>query len=297
MCRAAVRWTFRERFCDAEIQQFRSAVRADEDVAGLQIAVRDQIAVRVGHGLGDLYEQRDARVDVELLAVAGAVQRFAFDIFHDQIRAAVAAASAVEQMRDARVGQRRQDLPFSREAFEKRVRFIAQPQQFQCTGLMEPGVVAFDQIDRAHAAMADPAQRLPHANAFGQRVVRVIAGRRSLEQRTPARGPELRWLQRFRRIGGEPQQFTQRAAECGVLRVDRAYEGLACAVVQIQRFFEQRVQADARVVCAGSGRGWPAHGGSIACNSQARARIQLRCTVRSDDCMASAVSSSVMPAK
>ena len=66
---------------DAEIEQLRHAIRRDQDVVGLQVAMHDQVLMGIVNRLADRTDQRDACVQIELMAVAIAVDRLAVDLF------------------------------------------------------------------------------------------------------------------------------------------------------------------------------------------------------------------------
>ena len=68
---------------------FSVAVGGDQDVRGLEVAVDDEVLVRVLHRLADLAEQRQPRVDVEAAARRNTGDRLPFDVLHDEVRAAV----------------------------------------------------------------------------------------------------------------------------------------------------------------------------------------------------------------
>jgi hypothetical protein len=101
-----------EQLGDAEIQQLGHALRGDQDVVGLQVAVHDQVLMGVMHGGTDGADQLDALGERQAAAIAINVDGLAVDIFHHQIGRAVGGAAAVQQPCDVRVLQRRQDLPF-----------------------------------------------------------------------------------------------------------------------------------------------------------------------------------------
>ena len=54
-----------EQLGDAEIEQLHLSVRAHQHVRRLEIAVHDQVRVRVRHGGEHVEEQADARIDAE----------------------------------------------------------------------------------------------------------------------------------------------------------------------------------------------------------------------------------------
>jgi hypothetical protein len=68
-----------EQLGDAEVEQLERAVRCDEHVRGLDVAMHDEVAMRVRHRVADVEEQREARVDVEPPRIAMREQRLAVD--------------------------------------------------------------------------------------------------------------------------------------------------------------------------------------------------------------------------
>ncbi len=66
---------------NAEIQEFDGAVRRDQDVVGLDVAMNDQLTMRLHHARHDVGQELQALVDVEPVEVAVFVNRHAIDIF------------------------------------------------------------------------------------------------------------------------------------------------------------------------------------------------------------------------
>ena len=75
-----------EQLRDAEIEQLDVAVDADEHVGGLEIAVHDQVGMRVRDGREHFEKQAKAGVDIQPVLVAVAVDPLAFDVLEDEIR-------------------------------------------------------------------------------------------------------------------------------------------------------------------------------------------------------------------
>ena len=111
---------------DAEVEQPDLAVGGDQDVGGLQIAVYDELRVRVGDGIGDLRKQPDARPCIELMIATVLIDGPAFDVLDRQKRPMRRGQAGVIQTRDVRVRQRREDLPLARHPFGE-VRRAATP--------------------------------------------------------------------------------------------------------------------------------------------------------------------------
>jgi hypothetical protein len=277
-----------ERLGDAEVEEFRFAVGRDEDVRRLDVAVHDEIPVRVLHGVGDLDDERDALAHAEPARVAPAVDRLALDIFHREIRRVVVGDAAVVQRGDVRVRKARERFALAQEpALHVGIRELA-ADQLQRNAMLELPVGALGKEHAAHAAGADFAQQEVGADACAG----GWAGRLAARCRECRRDHASAAVEEI-------------AARAGMRREQRAELverlGLACALCgepafalgrgHVERGGKQRL--DARPVRA------RAHGG-VASSSRrrnARARSQSRRTVRSWRCIASAISSNVRPAK
>jgi hypothetical protein len=105
-----------EEFGDAEVEELRGPVGGDEDIAGLEIAVDDEVLVGDLDGLAHLAEQDEAPSDRQAVLVAVAVDRDTLDVLHHEVRQAVVGGAAVEQPRDVRVVDGGQDLALGAEA-------------------------------------------------------------------------------------------------------------------------------------------------------------------------------------
>src|SRR5690606_34121454 len=86
-----------EQLGDAEVEQFRDAVFRDENVGRLQVAVHDEVLMRVVHGRADLLKQSNALFHAQPASIAVDIDGFAVDVFEDEVRRSVGSASAVEQ--------------------------------------------------------------------------------------------------------------------------------------------------------------------------------------------------------
>ena len=73
---------------DPEVEQRRHALGRDEDVAGLQVAVDDEVLVGVLHRGADLAEEPQPVPDREAAVPAVVEQRNALDVLHDEVRLA-----------------------------------------------------------------------------------------------------------------------------------------------------------------------------------------------------------------
>src|SRR4030095_1054912 len=107
----------REQFGDSEIEQLRRAVFSHQDVARLEVAVDDQLAMRVLDGGTNVAEEFELLVERKLTPVAIGGDRFARDELHHQSTLPLSCRAAVEQASDVRMIERSQYLPLAQESF------------------------------------------------------------------------------------------------------------------------------------------------------------------------------------
>ena len=137
---------------DAEVEQLDRAVGGDERVRRLEIAMDDEVLVRVLDAVADRGEEREALPHVEGPGVAVGGDRLAGDVLHCEVGPAVAGGAAVEEPRDVGVLEPREDLPLAQEALEDLAAGAAAADQFQGDLLLELPVGALREEDATHAA-------------------------------------------------------------------------------------------------------------------------------------------------
>ena len=148
----------------------------DEHVGRLDVAVDDQVLVRVLHRRGQLQEEVEPRVGVEFAAIGVVDQRRAVDILHHQVGPSVGGGAAVEQPRDVRVVESGEDLPLGAEAADDRIGVHPPLEDLQRHPLVEGVVVAHGQEHRAHAALSQLADEPVGADARLERLVECVVG-------------------------------------------------------------------------------------------------------------------------
>jgi hypothetical protein len=163
-----------ERLGDAEVEQLGLALGGDEDVRRLEVAVHDSDGMRHGHRVAHAREERQAVGQRRLPRGAPRVDRHPLDVLHRVPRHARLGDAAVEQPRDARMVEPREDLPLGREAAHEGV-VAMQPaaHQLERDPHAEGAVVALGHEHLAHAARARP-----RAEAPGPHAVRHLGRRR-----------------------------------------------------------------------------------------------------------------------
>src|SRR3954471_22526512 len=102
----------RQKFCDTEIEQFWFALGGNENVAGLQVAMDDEILMGELNGAANLHEQTKLVFDGQSFLAAEIRYRPALDIFHHEIGEVVVGYSAIKEPRDIGMLEASQNLAF-----------------------------------------------------------------------------------------------------------------------------------------------------------------------------------------
>ena len=113
-------------FGDAEVEQLERAVVGDQHIRRFDVAVDDQMPVRVLHRAARLTEQLHARAHIERMRGAPSINTFAFDVFECKPRPAFAVHTAIEQGRDVAMFESRENPALHLESlYQHRVRAAA----------------------------------------------------------------------------------------------------------------------------------------------------------------------------
>ena len=140
----------------------------------------DELSMRKLQSRADLQDAIHACAQPERVGAAVLHQRCTLDILHDEVGPAVARQPAVEQPRNIRMRQSRQNLPFAQKSAEYRLTVHAALDELERHELFELPVAAFRQHHHAHATAT---QLTPYAPAADGR-----AWRRRLAVSSPIRG-------------------------------------------------------------------------------------------------------------
>ena len=191
---------------DAEVEQLDLSVGGHEDVRGLEVAMHDQVGMRVGHGRQHVEEQANALLDAQARFVAVGVEVPALDELEHQVGLARVGHAGVDQPGDVRMGEPREDGAFAPEALFTAAADQRGVQQLDRDLALEAAVAARGQPHAAHAAVADRRfQRVGADRDAGQRrfdrldlrAPRRETPRRSAGDVRPA-SPRRRWRSRDR---------------------------------------------------------------------------------------------------
>ncbi len=226
---------FADQFGDAEIEQFRMPVAGDDDVRRLDVAMDDEVAMRVRQRAGHPQHQAQPAFHIGQVVAAEIGDRDAFDVFHREERRAVVGFATIDQLRDVRVSQAGKDFLFLAESVAQAG--VRGQHQLDRDLLFEAAIDAMREIDRAHAARAQ--QFVEHegadatADLFAVPVAHTtVVGHRRCDQvddRTIQRRGFLVFAEQAHDIGA--QAFVGDGVEEGcalvALAVERAIEQLA----------------------------------------------------------------------
>jgi hypothetical protein len=144
------------------------AMPRHQDVARFQIAMNDQILVRVVHGRAYIHEEPQPRRDVEPVSVAVLRDGQAIHVLHDDVRVPILGDAAVQQPRDVRMHEGRQNLPLGDEALVQRIGHVARANQLDRDLMLELPIGALGEVDDTGAATTDLANEVIRADAAGQ---------------------------------------------------------------------------------------------------------------------------------
>ena len=158
-----------------------SAVTSTFD--GFEIAMHDQVGVRVGDRRLHVEEQADARLDAEPLLVAEAVDVPALDVLEHEVRLAGGRDAGVDEARDVRMGEPREDRAFALEALFAGAADQRGVQQLERRLALEAAVAAGGEPDRAHAAVADRRDQRVGADRDARRAAGLRRGGRPARRR------------------------------------------------------------------------------------------------------------------
>lgn len=160
---------------DSEVNHLRkrlAILSTDEHIAGFEVSMNHAFVMGVLHGLADLFEEFEPFRNRQSLMVGVFRDRFAFDVFHDEVRSSGVVGVGVKHFRDVWMIHQRQSLPFGFEAGDDQFRVHAQLDEFQ-RDFATDGCSLFGSIDFAHAAGTDAFQNTIRADGFGDRFEQI----------------------------------------------------------------------------------------------------------------------------
>ena len=132
--------------------------------------MHDQLRVGVGDRMGDLREQPDPGVRVELLAAAVLVDRLSFDVLDRQERPPFRGEAGIVQTGDVGMGQRGKDVPLTHHPLGEAGTLPRVVRQFQRDWPVDEPVGPFGQPHDAHSAGAQLADQPVEADHIARSI-------------------------------------------------------------------------------------------------------------------------------
>jgi hypothetical protein len=105
-------------FCDAEVEQLGYTFSSHQDIAGLDVAMDDQVLVSVVYGGAEAAEKFQPLRDRQSVRLTIAIDGLAFDQLHHEVGKAILGCATVNESRDIRVLQTGQNLSLVLEALQ-----------------------------------------------------------------------------------------------------------------------------------------------------------------------------------
>src|SRR4029077_6658018 len=166
-------FVFRQELGDPEIEQLRLPFCVRENVAGLDVAMNNQIPMRKFHRVADLQKELQSLTRRQLLRNCKSSHRRADNIVHDEVGQTIVGRAGIEQPRDIWGIEPGQDLAFRSETPQNLSRVGASIQYLDRDLFLKLTISALCQENCAHPAASEFTDDDIRADAFS-------AARRSL---------------------------------------------------------------------------------------------------------------------
>ncbi len=144
----------------AEIEELGNAFFGNEDVAGLDVAVDNQVSVRILHRAAHRGKQLEPARNGETVRVAIGVEVLAIDVLHHEVGQTFFGCSAIQQRGDVRMRERGENLPLVAKARDDEFRAHPALDDLDRNLLVVRLVHAFGEVHRAHSAAPKLADEL-----------------------------------------------------------------------------------------------------------------------------------------
>ena len=145
-----------EQFRDAKVEQLRFALRRHADVRRLDVAMNDQMLVRVGDGRANFAKKVESLLHREPACLAIVVESVAFHIFHGEKWNSIRGHAAAVKLRDVRMIQAGEETLFVFEVAKDVVCVHAATNELERGFAIQFSIVR--EINFAHSAAADERQ-------------------------------------------------------------------------------------------------------------------------------------------
>src|SRR6266550_4049283 len=147
-------FVFRQELGDPEIEQPRLPFCVRENVAGLDVAMDNQIPMRKFHRVADLQKELQSLTRRQLLRNCKSSHRYADNVVHDKVGQTIVGRACIEQPRDIWVIEPGQDLAFRSETVQDLSRVSASIQYLDRDLFLKLTISALCQENCAHPTAA-----------------------------------------------------------------------------------------------------------------------------------------------
>ncbi len=144
-----------EELSDAEVEQLDGSGFSNEDVAGLEVAMNGEMAMRVFHRVADLEEEVEALTDAEVVGPAIRRDRNAVDEFHDEVRITAGGGAGIQDRRDVGVIELGENAALVLKAAEEEIVDVVVAEDLDGDAFFEAAVGSGGFKNDAHAASAE----------------------------------------------------------------------------------------------------------------------------------------------
>ncbi|MFZ0800618.1 MAG: hypothetical protein WAN70_00500 [Terriglobales bacterium] len=162
-----------EHFGNAKIQEPDHALLGNQNIAGLQITMDDEVLMGILHCQADCTEQLQAFGHRQSASIAKFVDANALDVLHDQIGQAFFSAPTVKESHDAGVVQSCQSLSLVAKTPKDFILLGPWLQHFDGYTFAILVIRTLGQIDYRHAALPNLADDAVRPNPFSDQRTRL----------------------------------------------------------------------------------------------------------------------------
>jgi hypothetical protein len=144
-----------EQLGNAEVEQLDMTVDADEHVRRLDVAVHDQVGVRVGDCLQDIEKETQARFDAERVLNAIPIDGLTIDVLENEKGLPDWRHTGVDEPRNVWMREAREDVALAAEPLFASGIHARDVQQLDRRASFKAAVASFREPHRAHSALTD----------------------------------------------------------------------------------------------------------------------------------------------
>jgi hypothetical protein len=140
---------------NAEVEQLHLTGGRDQHIRRLEVAMHDEVGVRMSHGGEHIEKEAESRVHTELLFIAVLIDVATFDVLEHEVGLADGRDARINETRDVRMIESREYRALATKAILACAADKRRVEQFDGGATFEASVTALGEPDAAHATLAD----------------------------------------------------------------------------------------------------------------------------------------------